>query len=177
MSVGADVALMEAALRQLDGEMDYNRLASDLGLSNNNPARNYNAARMRWSRFKTRLSDGSKKAPTAKVVKVQVVTPPKTPKGKVKGSKKRKLASTYDEIDLGIKAEDASSEEMWEGTVPETPSRRLAARKAQGTSFREEPSDVEVEDKEGFEDSGHGSAHGGTEESDGFDVGSDEGEI
>ena len=41
MSVDADKALMETALRQLDGKMDYNRLASDLGPSN------YDSARMR----------------------------------------------------------------------------------------------------------------------------------
>ena len=114
---------MQAALRQLDGKMDYNRLANDLGLSNGNAKRDYNAARMRWTRLTNRLSSGSKKAQIVKGVEVQPATPRKTPNGKQgKRPKRCKLTPIEDYIDVPIKAENAGSEEIWEGAVPETPS-------------------------------------------------------
>jgi hypothetical protein len=179
MSGDSDKDLMEAILRQIDGKIDYQVLANDLGLGK------AKSAWQRWSRFKkAKLSGGAKKSPTAaKVMKASAATPPKTPKGagnKGKGFKKRKLESAdEDEVDLEIKEDEgADGGGNWDEAMQQTPSRRLPARKARVISFKEDQSEAENDEEgEDFADSGHGSGHGGMDDDDEFFGASDEGEI
>lgn len=168
-SADADKALMEAVLRQLDGKLDYQRLACDLGIDK--PG----TAWKRWSVFKKRLGAGAPTSPAAvRVVKGPVATPPKTTNVRVRGkqgkaSKKRKLVASDeedDEIDFQIKEdEDGGEDGTWIGALPEMPSRRLSVRKARVITFKEGPSETEHDEPgEDFADSGRGSGHGASDE-------------
>jgi len=146
MSFDSDKALMEAALRQLEGKIDYHILASDLGLTGHTAT---NTARMRWTRFKKRLNeDKSNNSTTPK--KPATTPPPKTTskitKAKPKGSsKKRKIDKEGEEEDiLGIKDEfDDAESAVWEAELLQTPTRRLPGRAARVTTFKSEDSDDE----------------------------------
>lgn len=205
-SADGDKALMEAVLRQLDGKIDYIRLARDLGLESNK------TAWKRWDTFKKRLGGGLVAAPKSPAstsasvfarnvsLKEAAVSPPTTPERTGKdgkqgrlGSKKRKrelsLSDDEDEdgdggikLGLGLKEGNGTGTEVaWDRVVQETPTRRMPARKARVLSFKEEASEAEdgegeEEEEEEVEDLGHGSGHGGTEETEEMGGDFDEGE-
>lgn len=149
MSFDSDKALMEAALRQLEGKIDYHILASDLGLTGHTAT---NTARMRWTRFKRRLNEGKSNNPTTP--KKSATTPPpkttsKITKHKLKAfPKKRKIDRDEEEEEeediVGIKTElDDTENAVWEAELPQTPTRRVLGRAARVSTFKYEDNDDE----------------------------------
>lgn len=175
----ADKQLMIAALRQLDGKLDYTRLARDLGIPN------VKTAGERWSRFKAKLNNGASQpqTPQSNSTRTTAPTTPRSANRKLPSqsnspTKKRKMAISNDEDQI-----DIPSETMFgngdDGRPPitqpllETPTRRLPTRKARMTSFKEESSEDDICVEENDAESGHDGTP--TEESvNGLDLSEDE---
>lgn len=173
----ADQALCLAVLKQIEvGKLNYVLIQKELGLPT--PG----AARVRWSRFKSRLGDNTATNRAPK-------NPPSTPKSKAipkskKGSsnKKRKIQSSDEEDEMedadtpNTSQDEIKDEEIDGGDVvmkaAETPSRKLPIRRARVTSFKDlvDGSDGEGgkeeadNEKEEFVDSGHEGTPERTEE-------------
>ena len=147
----ADKQLMMAALRQLDGKIDFIRLAQDLGVSSNK------TAWQRWSRFRSKLNTfpPAPKSSLENGRTAQVTTPSKTPKAKPKTRsprKKRKIFSSDeegdDELSLNVKNETGHNENGDVSPAFETPTRKLPSRAARVATFKEESSDNEEEEEQ-----------------------------
>jgi hypothetical protein len=153
-----DKELMMAALRQLDGSMNFKILAQDLGMNS------ANSANKRWSRFKVKLHRGNPTASaTTSPVKMQS-SPAKSPKrnadtlNQKTSAKKRRINSSdeeEEEDDLEVK-EEPNGDAVDPRTAFTTPPRRLPARSARVRTFKEATSDEEEPEDEDFADSGHG---------------------
>ncbi len=169
MSSDPDKVLMQAVLLQVDGKLDYKRLAQGLGM------KSAQVAGQRWRRFRdSKLLGGKLATPRA----TNNVTPTKNPNGSSKGkqtsistgngkqanaSKKRKAMESSDVEEEELNWKDESSEDEFEGAVKETPSRKLPARKARKLSFKEFKEEISEEDDNSEDEDfqvGHGSAYG-----------------
>jgi hypothetical protein len=122
--------LLLGVLNQLDltGKIDYKILARDIG------APSPGAAKVRWSRFRTKLRSPTGRSPK-KPAGVQKFT--KSPAEKVKWARKESS-----KVEDGGRADD----EMEIEDVP-NPVRRMPPRKARVADFKDELSDFEDEEE------------------------------
>lgn len=133
--------MMESALRQLDGKMNYKILAQDLGIGDDASAAK--RANMRWLRFRAKLLKIHTGSPAAshgtKRASPEHSTTSKgkpTKNGSPTKKSKIKAMDSDDEEEMQIKEEKGA-------VVLETPTRRGPERQGRVTTFKDEGNEEE----------------------------------
>jgi len=131
MSADADVILLKGIIKQLNGKIDFDLLAKDIGVKDSRAARN------RWDNYRRKHFTGGEPISS---IKGPSATPKKTFNGKTKKDrpiKKRKTMLSDEEEEDGEDGEDNWEKETEEEVDQfETPSKRKNSRVSKAKTER-----------------------------------------